>query len=524
MTISSSDPVRSTVAKAPISEPALVEPGTLPPLRIRDLPECLPLRRLIGPSIILAGLALGSGEYVLWPYITFKSQFVFFWACLIAVVTQYFLNLEIMRWTLATGESTITGFLRVSRWLAPAFLLLNIVPWMVPAWSQGAAQLVGWLTVGPTLANGQIVPGAYDSWLAIAGIVICGIILTAGPVVYETVERVQLGLVAFIIVAVIGLAGWLIINRPDAVVTQVRSTVSLGAPQFVPGMDQDLTPMVLLGALAFAGAGGTMNLCQSNYIKDKGYGMGAHIGRITSPFTGHEEAISEVGYHFPHDAGNLARWKQWWRATAWEHFTSFLLTCIVCLTLLTLISYIAFYDANGRLNVEDAGRYKEGLGFILGESLRIGELIGPFAKYLFLLIGVAILFTTEFGVLDAASRISADIVKVAWLRENRFWSEGRLYFFFLWGEVVLACGILLLDSVFGVKIGALGLFKLTAAMNGGVMFLYSFLLFYMNRWRLPPEVRIPAWRLAILGWTILFFGFFSVWAAYDGLQKLMAAG
>ena len=35
--------------------------------------------------------------------------------------------------------------------------------------------------------------------------------------------------------------------------------------------------------LSFAGAGGTMNLSQSNYIKDKGYGMGSHLGRITSP-------------------------------------------------------------------------------------------------------------------------------------------------------------------------------------------------------------------------------------------------
>ena len=50
-------------------------------------------------------------------------------------------------------------------------------------------------------------------------------------------------------------------------------------------------------------------------------------------------------------------------------------------------------------------------------------------------MGVAILFTTEFGVLDAASRISTDIVKVAWLRDNPRWSEGRLYFAFLWGEI-----------------------------------------------------------------------------------------
>ena len=45
----------------------------------------LPLWQMIGPSIILAGLALGSGEYILWPYITFRSGFVFFWAALLGV-------------------------------------------------------------------------------------------------------------------------------------------------------------------------------------------------------------------------------------------------------------------------------------------------------------------------------------------------------------------------------------------------------------------------------------------------------
>ena len=47
--------------------------------------------------------ASGSGEFVLWPFITYKFGFVVFWACMVGVTTQYFLNMEIERWTLATG-------------------------------------------------------------------------------------------------------------------------------------------------------------------------------------------------------------------------------------------------------------------------------------------------------------------------------------------------------------------------------------------------------------------------------------
>ena len=32
-------------------------------------------------------------------------------------------------------------------------------------------------------------------------------------------------------------------------------------------------------------AGGRLNLVQSNYIRDKGFGMGYYIPRIVSPFT-----------------------------------------------------------------------------------------------------------------------------------------------------------------------------------------------------------------------------------------------
>jgi hypothetical protein len=499
----------------------VIPPGALPALRRRDLPPPVPLRQMIGPSVILAGLALGSGEFILWPYITFKSQFVFFWACLLAVLMQYFLNLEIMRWTLATGETAMTGIIRIWRPLAAVFLLLNIIPWMIPAWATGAAQIIGWLLTTPEVgADGKMLAGPYDTWLAMAGILLCGVILTAGPVVYETVERVQLFLVSFIILVVVALAFWLLAGRPDAITAQARSVLTLGSPQFWPMLDNDLTPMVLLGALAFAGAGGTMNLCQSNYIRDKGYAMGNHVGRITSPLTGKEEPITEVGFHFPHTSENMCRWAAWWRGACVEHFFSFLMTCLVCLVLLTLIAYVCTFDAAGN-RIPGLEHYRD-TGFVWAQAIRLGALITPHAKWAFLVMGIAILFTTEFGVLDASSRISTDIVKVAWLRENQSWSEGRLYFAFLWGEILLACGLLLLEK-YRINVGALGLFKFAAAMNGGVMFLYSIALVYINCCRLPAGIRIPPWRLAILVLTVLFFGFFTCWAGYDTVLKIAAS-
>ncbi|MFP6611975.1 MAG: Nramp family divalent metal transporter [Pirellulales bacterium] len=494
---------------------SVIPHGHLPPLRYRDLPEPVPMRRMVGPGIILAGLALGSGEFILWPKITFHSGFVFFWACLLGVTTQYFLNMEITRWSLATGESVITGFCRMSRRWAPIFLLLCIVPWMFPGWAKAAAQMLGWLIWGDQFAN--------DGWamtgLSIGGLLLCGAILTAGPVVYETVEKIQFVLVGLIIILVIIFA--VAVVRPDAIAAQLNGAMSFGFPKIEP--DVNMGVATLLGAIAFAGVGGALNLGQSNYVKDKGYGMGQYIGRITSPITGQEEAVSEIGYHFPPTEENMSRWKRWWRAASIEHFFSFYVTCLICLVLLTLISYSIFYEPNGSL-IPKADRYQEGMDFIRGEARYLDQeqVIGPQTRLIFLVMGIALLLTTEFGILDAVGRISTDLVKVNWLRESRYWSESRLYYVFLWGLILLGSGVILLEQA-GVPVKALTLVILSAALNGAVMFLYSILLLVLNFKALPQTLRASWWRVLILIWSVAFFGIFTVWVGYEQVYLKVAA-
>jgi hypothetical protein len=464
---------------------------------------------MIGPSVILAGLALGSGEFVFWPYLTYKGGFAFFWACLVAVVIQFFINMEITRWTLATGESAITGFARLSRHWAWVFLFLNIIPWVIPAWARGSAKLASWVLFGKDASAAGVDAAPYETTLAIGGLLACGVALTAGPVIYETLERVQVFLVGLIVVLVIGFAAMLV--RSDAVAAQVQGALSVGTFPDLGALQ--ISTVELLGAIAFAGVGGTLNLGQSNYVKDKGYGMGRYIGRITSPITGKEEPVSEIGYHFPHDEANLRRWSAWWKAANLEHFASFLMTCLVCLVLLTLISYSIFHLPTGELRA-DAARYKNDLDFIWGESQAINERLGTAGQMLFLVMGIAILFTTEIGVLDATSRISMDIVKVNWLRDSRRWTESRLYYVFLWSTILVGAGILWIGEK---RISSFGLFKATAALNGAVMFLYCLTLIFLNMRTLPPPIRMRPWRLVIMVLAVLFFGGFAAWAGIDVL-------
>src|SRR3954468_2282700 len=76
----------------------------------RELPPPPRLRKLIGPSVILVGVGVASGEYILFPYIASKAGLVFLWAAVVGVAVQFFVNMEIERYTLATGQTAITGF------------------------------------------------------------------------------------------------------------------------------------------------------------------------------------------------------------------------------------------------------------------------------------------------------------------------------------------------------------------------------------------------------------------------------
>jgi hypothetical protein len=261
---------------------------------------------------------------------------------------------------------------------------------------------------------------------------------------------------------------------------------------------------MLLGALAFAGAGGSVNLAQSNYIKDKGYGMGHWIGRITSPFTGREEAASEVGVAFDGDDVNLARWNLWWRRSNWEHFVSFYLLCLVSLALFCLIA--------GTL-LEPGDPVAEGFGFIRDEAAEIERRFGSLGRGVFLAVGVAVLFSTELALLDAVARVAADLLKVGMFRSNGI-SVSLLYFAVVWG--LIAFGILVIGLGFDRP---LVLIVLSASLNGFVMFLYSGLLLWMNLRTFRGPLRPHPIRSLALAGSLLFFGYFSVRTFVDEFSK-----
>src|SRR5207247_8336096 len=97
-----------------------------PPMPLTDLPETEEVFKIksrintkqlflyvLGPSMIALGVSIGSGEWLVGPRTVGGSSTGFIgigWIVLVSAILQVFYNVEVGRFTLATGESPVVAF------------------------------------------------------------------------------------------------------------------------------------------------------------------------------------------------------------------------------------------------------------------------------------------------------------------------------------------------------------------------------------------------------------------------------
>ena len=457
----------------------------LPRPEVRDLPRApIAYRKLIGPGIIAAGVGLASGEFILFPYIASQVGLVFVWAALVGLLTQYFINLEIERYTLATGETALTGFSRYGKHWGLFFAILTYFANLWP----------GWATSSATLAS--YVFGGTPKYIAIGMLIVIGLVLTLAPVVYVALERAQmLKVAAVLLLFVVG------------AIVAVGAEAWADLPQVItrPGIPvETLGIATLLGALAFAGAGGGQNLVQANWIRDKGFGMGQYVPRLVSPITGAPEALPSTGYVFEPTEKNLARWKGWWKFANIEQIFTFVLITFITILFTSLLAYSTVYGREGLAN---------NISFIKTEGEVLGERVGSWFKYFFWIIGSFSLFAAALGIVDYTSRLAADVLKTSYLKKV---NESKMYAGLVWGLIVIGILVLLF-----IDAQPIALLVISAVVGGFMMFIYSGLLILVNRKSLPEPIRIRGVRLGALIWAIALFGTLSALTFRDQISKLL---
>ena len=300
----------------------------LPRPTVKDMPPApVAYRKLIGPGIIAAGVGLASGEFILYPYIASQVGLVFVWAALVGLGTQFFINLEIERYTLATGETALTGFSRYWRHWGLVFAIMTYFANLWPGWATSSATLVSYIF------------GGTPRFIAIGMLLAIGLILTLAPVVYVALERAQMLKVAAVLLLFVVSAIFAIGAEAWAALPQIVTQASIPASSSGSPCCSAHWP----SPAAVAGR----TWCRPTGSGTRVSAWAATCPRLVSPVTGQPEAAPSTGYIFEPDDDNMSRWKGWWKFANIEQLSTFVLITFVTILFTSLLAYSTVYGTEG---------------------------------------------------------------------------------------------------------------------------------------------------------------------------------
>jgi hypothetical protein len=473
-----------------------LEPWGGAELPLPPSPRGLQWLGVVGPGVIVLGLSIGSGEFLLGPAVFVRHGLSLLWVTAVAVILQAIFNTEVMRYTLATGEPVFTGFMRTrpssTAW-AWTYTGLYFLQFGWPAFAGTAAGAMFFLFVG-RLPGGADASAVY--WIGAGIFLACAAVLLTGRRIERTLELLNWVLIVTILGGFLAMA---LVFVPRA--TWMAGIVALGG--FNAGTGRfDLLPegadFFLLGALvAYSGAGGVANLTLSNWARDRGYGMAERAGYIPA-LAGGKVHLAHVGFTFRPDAEAMRRWHGWWRIVRMDQWGVFALGAIVGMMLPALL-YVTFLPPGSDI---------QGLGISAALASRVGVVAGPALGATIAFLGAWILFKTQLDNLEGMTRAITDMLWTGSPRV-RAWRGGDVRAVYY---TVLA--VLVAWGIFALRLAQpIALLKISANVAGLVFIIASLHLLYVNTQLLPPHVRPPLWRRLALVAVTLFYGFFVTLSA-----------
>ncbi len=462
-------------------------------MSIKQFPAAPKFRRLLGPSFIILALGLGSGEVILWPYLVANHGLGLAWGAVVGITFQFFINMEIERYALVKGESVFVGIAKFFKsaplWFIASTFIGFGLPGIIAASAQVFANVLGLISF---------------KWLAIFLLLLIGFILTIGKTIYSLMEKLTRAVILIGVPMIFVLAVTLSSSESWAALGSGIIGRGEGYWFLAPGM----AIATFMAAFAYSGAGGNLNLTQSIYVKEKGYGMGKYSQKIAGLFArrGHQE-VKLAGEDFKVDADSTKKFKEWWRAINLEHLLVFWLIGSLSMLLLMFLAYNTTYGVPGNAS---------GINFVLTEGQAIGTMLNPFIGLLFLVIVGVMLFQTQLGIMDSTSRIMAEnaaILKLKTEKDNKV-DLSKIYYIFVWSQICFGI-ILFLLNIYEPKT----LIVLGALINAFAMLIHVILVTILNRRSLDKVFRPKPWRQVIIYFIILFFTIFSGVVVWDQLIR-----
>ena len=436
-------------------------PGStmIPPWRVAELPEAPRFSwknwiGMIGPGFYMGAMALGGGEWLMGPLITAKYGGGLLWLALFSILGQLIYNIEVSRYTLYTGEPIFTGKFRTLPgpifwiWIYLALDMGMFFPYLA---SSAAMPLLA-------LINGELPDPVKDEqllrWTAIGIFSMAFVPLFVGGKIYNALKAIMavkiivvIGFLLFIAVFYSSIETWVEIfsgmfkvgNYPTPDGTLDNFFVALWEGR-LPVLELAILPK-LCALVAIAGGGGLGQTAVSNYTREQGWGMGAHIGSIPSIIGGRNIELSHEGAVFKVTDDVLPRWRRWYNHVRREQIFMWFPACIFGLALPSMLS-VQFLPRG----YEVENQWMTSVMTANALEGHVGGDVGKFYWYMTMLCGFLVLGMATPGVADICVRRWSDVLWSSNLFKNldpkniRYFYFGMLCIYMLFGMTMLSVG------------------------------------------------------------------------------------
>lgn len=433
-----------------------------PPHVTQKLPPAPRWTKIVGVGVVSLGLAIGTGELILWPYLVTLHGPGILWGALLGLTLQAFINFEVARHMLATGESFFTSSARLSKWFAPLWLVMTVLLYMWPGWAGALGTILRALVgFGDTVTW---------SWVTLLLVLIMTFV---GRQAYHTLERSLMVIVPtfFLLLLFVSFTNL----KPDDVSTGIAGLLNVG---WIPA---NIDGSVFFSAIVFAGTGGMLNLCVSLWYRDKQAGMAAYSEPIQNPLTLQDQVEAVRSHTFAASGQNLVHWRKWLRYIRAEQAVVFWLLGLATLFLLSL---------NAHAVLTPRGLVPEGVDIAIAQAAIFGESWGVVGIKAFLFMAFLMLFSVMWAIISAFTRIISDIVFVnshagplqPLFGRFKNMSQSRLYYSLIVLLVVAQAVLVPLNQPMAYLV-------LTSVLGGMVMAIYVPILLFLNNRRLAKPLR-----------------------------------
>ncbi len=472
-----------------------IKAGALAPWRVKDLPEAPPkgfksMMKMIGPGAIMLSLSIGSGEWLMGPAAAVQYGPIMMWITTVACITQTFFNLECIRYAAYCGEPMMLGYnrLKPGRGLWGPFWIFTCVVCIGPGWAITSATAMGAIILN------RMPAGADSTFVMVLGIILTALVLlmlSIGRSVENTLEKISWAIVAFIvgslIILIIGFVPF------SSVVYTTKGF--FGLLGFIP---EGADPVLLGGFAAYSAAGGIFNISSSNWFRDKGYAMGKEVGFISGAIGGEKIVVSPIGIAFKPTAENLKRWKEWLHFARIDQWILFGFGCWLGMWLCVTFA-VGIIPPGTKLAGWAVAGYQ-------GEAIR--KVMGTPGWVWVQLIGFWVLFGTQLGVSDAATRQMADMLYNLFPGLRKLVGDDiRKIYYIVFALVVL--WVIMMISVVKLPLT----YILISANIAGFVFVYGGIqTLVVNNKFLPKAIRPNWFENLMIMCMVVFYAIFSLFA------------